>query len=81
LTGWLKTEAGKSRKKRRTVTQLQADLVVPGFTGSCAWVTAFAHISRAKKKDPGDRFPGDWEGGTAARAADDGARDLCAAAF
>jgi len=49
LASWLKTEAGKSRKKRRTVTQLQADLVVPGFTGSCAWVAAFARMSRARK--------------------------------
>jgi len=34
LTGWLKTEAGKSRKQRRTLKQLHADLVVLGFTGS-----------------------------------------------
>ena len=27
LAGWLKTEAGKSRKQRRTVKQLHADLV------------------------------------------------------
>ena len=34
LAGWLKTEAGKSRKQRRTMKQLHADLVALGFTGS-----------------------------------------------
>ena len=33
LAGWLKTEAGKSRKQRHTCKQLHADLVVLGFTG------------------------------------------------
>ena len=40
LAGWLKTEAGKSRKQRRTVKQLHADLVALGFTGSYARVSA-----------------------------------------
>ncbi len=31
LAGWLKTEAGKSRKQRRTMKQLHADLVALGF--------------------------------------------------
>ena len=35
LAAWLKTEAGRSRKQRRTLKQLHADLVVLGFTGSC----------------------------------------------
>ena len=47
LAGWLKTEAGKSRKQRRTVKQLQADLVALGFTGSHGRVAAFARQSRA----------------------------------
>lgn len=34
LTGWLKTEAGKSRKQRRTLKQMHAHLVKLGFTGS-----------------------------------------------
>jgi len=46
LTGWLKTEAGKSRKQRRTLKQLHADLVVLGFTGSYGRVAAFARIWR-----------------------------------
>tara|TARA_X000000950_G_C13761016_1_gene596799 strand:+ start:870 stop:1073 length:204 start_codon:yes stop_codon:yes gene_type:complete len=31
LAGWLKTEAGKSCKQRRTLKQLHSDLVVRGF--------------------------------------------------
>lgn len=42
LAGWLKTEAGKSRKQRRTLKQLHADLVVLGFTGFYGRVAAFA---------------------------------------
>jgi ribosomal protein L17 len=40
LTGWLKAEAGKSRKHRRTLKQLHADLVVLGFSGFCNRVAA-----------------------------------------
>lgn len=32
LSGWLKTEAGKSRKQRRTSKQLHDDLVELGYT-------------------------------------------------
>jgi len=42
LAGWLKAKAGKSRKERRTMKQLHADLVTLGFTGSYARVAAFA---------------------------------------
>ena len=31
LSAWLKTEAGKSRKKRRILQHLHADLVTPGL--------------------------------------------------
>ena len=34
LAGWLKTEAGRSRKQRRTVKQMHADLQALGYTGS-----------------------------------------------
>ena len=34
LAGWLRTEAGKSRKQRRTLKQMHSDLVTLGFTGS-----------------------------------------------
>jgi len=51
--GWLKTEAGKSRRQRRTVKQLHADLVTLGFTGSYARVAAFARMSRVRKRSGG----------------------------
>ena len=76
LAGWLKTEAGKSRKERRTVKQLHADLVTLGFTGSYARVAAFARRWKADRQreqqttgrgtfvplhfDPGDAFQFDW---------------------
>lgn len=50
LAGWLKTEAGKSRKQRRRLKQLHADLVVPGFTGSCGRVAAFARNWQADRQ-------------------------------
>lgn len=72
LAGWLKTEAGKSRKRRRTIKQVHADLVVLGFTGSYARVAASARRWRADRQraqqttgrgtfvplhfDPGDAF-------------------------
>jgi len=76
LTGWLKTEAGKSRKQRRTLKQLHADLVVLGFDGSYGRVAAFARDWRAdRQRDqqttgcgtfvplsfrPGEAFQFDW---------------------
>ena len=76
LAGWLKTEAGKSRKQRRTVKQLHADLVVLGFTGSYGRVAAFARQWRADRQReqqttgrgtfvplsfrPGEAFQFDW---------------------
>lgn len=76
LAGWLKTQAGKSRKRRRTMKQLHGDLVAPGFTGSYARVAAFARRWRADRQheqqttgrgifvplhfDSGDAFQVDW---------------------
>ncbi|MCF8486780.1 MAG: hypothetical protein K9G71_16360 [Rhodobacteraceae bacterium] len=76
LAGWLKTEAGKSRKQKRTMKQLHADLVALGFTGSYARVAAFARRWRSDRQreqqttgrgtfvplhfDPGDAFQFDW---------------------
>jgi transposase len=76
LAGWLKTEAGKSRKQRRTVKQLHADLVTLGFTGSYGRVAAFARDWRADRHReqqttgrgtfvplsfrPGEAFQFDW---------------------
>ena len=47
LAGWLKTEAGKSRKQRRNLMQLHTDLTAFGFAGSYNRVTAFAGVWRA----------------------------------
>jgi transposase len=76
LAGWLKTEAGKSRKQRRTLKQLHADLVALGFTGSYNRVAAFARDWRADRHReqqttgrgtfvplsfrPGEAFQFDW---------------------
>jgi transposase len=42
LAGWLKTEANKPRKQRRTLKQIHTDLSALGFTGSYDRVAAFA---------------------------------------
>ena len=76
LSGWLKTEAGKSRKQKRTLKQLHADLVTLGFTGSYGRVAAFAREWRADRHReqqttgrgtfvplsfrPGEAFQFDW---------------------
>lgn len=76
LPGWLKTEASKSRKERRTAKQLHADLVILGFTGSYGRVAAFARDWRAERQQesqttgrgtfvplvfrPGEAFQFDW---------------------
>ncbi len=76
LSAWLKTEAGKSRKKRRTLKQLHADLVALGYTGSYGRVAAFARKWKADRQleeqtagrgtfvpllfQPGEAFQFDW---------------------
>jgi transcriptional regulator with XRE-family HTH domain len=76
LAAWLKTEAGRSRKQRRTLKQLHADLVALGFTGSYGRVAAFARDWRADRQReqqttgrgifvplsfrPGEAFQFDW---------------------
>ncbi len=76
LAGWLKSEAGKSRKQRRTLKQIHADLVALGFTGSYGRVAAFAREWRADRQReqqttgrgifvplsfrPGEAFQFDW---------------------
>ena len=44
LAGWLKTEASRSRKQRRTVKQMHADLQALGYGGSYNRVAAFARL-------------------------------------
>ena len=76
LSGWLTAEAGKSRKQKRTLKQLHADLVALGFTGSYGRVAAFFRGWRADRQreqqtagrgtfvplvfQPGEAFQFDW---------------------
>ena len=76
LSAWLKLESGKSRKQRRTVKQLHADLVALGFEGSYGRVAAFARSWKEQRQreqqtagrgtfvplvfQPGEAFQFDW---------------------
>ena len=76
LAGWLKTESSKSRKQRRTIKQMHADLVALGYDGSYNRVAAFARTWLAKRQEtekttgrdtfvplafgPGEAFQFDW---------------------
>jgi transposase len=84
LSAWLKTEAGKSRKQRRTLKQLYADLVALGYEGSYNRVAAFARTWKADRQreqqtagrgvfvplvfQPGEAFQFDWSEDWAALA-------------
>jgi transposase len=76
LSSWLRAEAARSRKQKRTARQLHADLIALGYKGSYGRVAAFA---RAWKSDrlrerqitgrgtfvplafqPGEAFQFDW---------------------
>ena len=50
LAAWLKIEASRSRKQRRPLTRLHADLVALGFTGSYNRVAAFARDWHAARR-------------------------------
>ena len=76
LAEWLRVEAGKGRKVRRTARRLHADLVVLGYDGSYARVAAFIRQWRAGREiaqrttgrgvfvplafQPGEAFQFDW---------------------
>ena len=76
LAHWLKTEAGKTRKQRRTLKQLHAELVTLGYDGSYNRVAAFARDWAQKRQeakqttgrgtfvplvfDAGEAFQFDW---------------------
>jgi transposase len=76
LAGWLKAQASASRKQRRTLKQMHADLVALGFTGSYGRVAAFAREWRTDRHReqqttgrgtfvplafrPGEAFQFDW---------------------
>lgn len=50
LAAWLKTDANSPRKQKWTIKQLHADLVSPGFEGSCNRIAAFAREWRADRQ-------------------------------
>jgi transposase len=50
LTGWLRQEAGKSRKQKRTAKQMHADLVVLGYDGSYGRVAAFVRRWKTERQ-------------------------------
>jgi transposase len=50
LSGWLKCEANKSRKQKRTVKQLYGDLISLGYDGSYGRVAAFARDWKADRQ-------------------------------
>lgn len=76
LAYWLKIEAGRGRKQRRSLKQLHADLVALGYAGSYDRVTAFARAWRQAQLEasrttgrgafvplvfaPGEAFQFDW---------------------
>jgi transposase len=76
LAHWLKVEAGKSRKQKRTVKQLHADLATLGYEGSYGRVAAFVREWKADRQrvqqttgrgvfvplvfQPGEAFKFDW---------------------
>ena len=76
LAAWLKSEASKSRKQRRTCKQMHADLAALGYTGSYNRVAAFARAWAVQKHEaeqttgrgtfvplsfgPGEAFQFDW---------------------
>jgi transposase len=76
LSGWLRIEAGRSRKQKRTAKQMHADLVALGYEGSYGRVAAFARAWKADcQRDaqtsgrgtfvplvfaPGEAFQFDW---------------------
>jgi transposase len=76
LAAWLRMEAGKSRKQRRTARQMHTDLVSLGYVGSYGRVAAFVRAWKAERQRdaqtsgrgtfvplvfaPGEAFQFDW---------------------
>lgn len=76
LSGWLVREAGRNRKRRRTLGQLHRDLMALGYSGSYDRVAAFARDWRQRQREadnrasrgtyiplifaPGEAFQFDW---------------------
>src|SRR5437764_14170971 len=50
LSGWLRIEAGQSRKQKRTAKQMHADQVALGYEGSYGRVAGFARTRKAQRQ-------------------------------
>jgi transposase len=50
LSGWLRIEAGKSRKQKRTAKQMHGDLVALGYDGSYGRVAVFVRTWKADRQ-------------------------------
>lgn len=50
LTGWLRIDATKSRKQKRTAKQMHTDLVALGFDGAYGRVAAFVRSCKAERQ-------------------------------
>ena len=50
LSAWLRIEAGKSRKQKRTAKQMHADLVALGYEGSYGRVATFVRGWKADRQ-------------------------------
>src|SRR3546814_12587609 len=51
LSAWLKAEANRTRKQRRSLLQLHQDLCALGYTGSYDRVAAFARRWRQEQQE------------------------------
>ena len=76
LSAWLRTEANRPRKQKRTIKQLHADLMSLGYEGSYGRVAAFARAWKEDRQrqmqasgrgtfvplafEPGEAFQFDW---------------------
>lgn len=76
LSAWLRTEANRPRKQKRTIKQLHADLMSLGYEGSYGRVAAFARAWKEERQrqmqtsgrgtfvplafEPGEAFQFDW---------------------
>jgi transposase len=76
LSAWLRTEANRPRKQKRTIKQLHADLMSLGYEGSYGRVAAFARDWKEERQrqmqtsgrgtfvplafEPGEAFQFDW---------------------
>jgi transcriptional regulator with XRE-family HTH domain len=77
LSAWLKTEATKSRKQRRTLKQMHIDLCALGFEGLYDRVAAFARQWKVDQLERGNSASKSTVGVSADKSAADGTVSAC----